>query len=363
MIIKRFILCALALSVAVAVAAADKLAIAEPVAKGGVNAADIEAFWGILEASVHSDEYRLITRGALKQMLTEIGLTTSSDLVNLNSAQRAKLGQLEGVKYILVSEVGKFGSQLNCTMKILDASTGEIDQARTKNLRCRNLDELADKIEPALEDMLSRETAGYGNQTMRVALLAPIIAFRQGSSREFVNSSGFRCKTYSLAARDIALNFSSGVKSAFARRKIRLQYFTALDKFLRRQQLGAIGEMDGYAYQKLGRELRVTYLMVITVTRFELTVGQKYIEESGVYSPLYIADIECLVELRNVEKQGDVVQQETFAIKLDMRNAVDRATLRSWTVEDCGRFAILNLVEGRIAPWLDTLAEFRPKTK
>ena len=108
--------------------AADKLAIAEPVGKGGVDAADIEAFWGILETSVQSDEYTLVSRGALKQMMTEIGLTTSSDLVNLNSTQKARLGQLEGVKFILVSEIAKFGSRLNCTLKILDASTGEIDQ-------------------------------------------------------------------------------------------------------------------------------------------------------------------------------------------------------------------------------------------
>ena len=33
-------------------AAADKLAIAEPVNKGGMSAQDIEAVWGMLEATV-----------------------------------------------------------------------------------------------------------------------------------------------------------------------------------------------------------------------------------------------------------------------------------------------------------------------
>ena len=32
--------------------AADKLGVAEPVAKGGVPAADIEAFWDILETKI-----------------------------------------------------------------------------------------------------------------------------------------------------------------------------------------------------------------------------------------------------------------------------------------------------------------------
>ena len=194
-----------------------------------------------------------------------------------------------------------------------------------------------------------------------MALLVPVVAFRPGASRRFVNATGFRCQTHSLPPREIALNFSSGVKGAFAKRRIRLQYFTALDKFLKRQNLDAIGEMDGYAYQKLGRELRVTYLVVITVSRFELTVGEKYIAETGNRSKLFLSDIECLVEVRNVEKQGDVVYQETFAVKQDLRRAVDRAVLRNWTVEDCGRYAILSLVEGRIAPWLDSIKEFGAK--
>ena len=119
--IKTFILSA-AMLLAAGVFAADKLAVAEPVAKGGMKAEEIEAFWGMLETSVKSDEYKLITRGALKQMMTEIGLTTSSDLMNLNSSQKARLGQIETVKYILVSEIGKFGTRVNCTMKILDTS-------------------------------------------------------------------------------------------------------------------------------------------------------------------------------------------------------------------------------------------------
>ncbi len=167
---KFFLSLFVAISFAIGSFAADKLAIAEPVGKGGVKAEDIEVFWGILESSIQSDEYKLISRSALKQMMTEIGLTTSSDLMNLNSTQKAKLGQIETVKYILVSEVGKFGSRLNCTMKILDSSTGEIDQARTANLRVKNLDELADRIEAALEKLLSDE-----KQLMMSAILTPNI--------------------------------------------------------------------------------------------------------------------------------------------------------------------------------------------
>ena len=359
--LKRPALLAFALTFAAAVFAADKLAIAEPVGKGGMKTEDIEAFWGILEASVKSDEYKLISRGALKQMLTEIGLTASSDLVNLNSAQKAKLGRLEGVKYILVAEIGKFGTKLNCTMKILDASTGEIDQARTHNLRCSDLDDLADKIEPALEDMLSRQKAGYGSEEVRVAMLAPRPAYRPHDTKSYINANGFRCQTYTLSHKDIMLDFNAGVKSAIVKQNIRLQYFTALDKFLRKQNLDSIGEMDSYAYQKLGRELRVTYLIVVTIPRFEITVGEKYIAESGAVSKIYMTDIECLVEVRNVEKKGDVVYQEIFADKQDLRRSVDRAALRNWTVDDCGKYAIFSLIQNQIVPWLGNIKEFKSK--
>ena len=88
--IKHFVICFLSAFLALGSFAADKLAIAEPVAKGGMKAQDIEAFWGILESSVKSDEYTLISRAALKQIMTEIGLTTSSDLMNLNSCKVKK---------------------------------------------------------------------------------------------------------------------------------------------------------------------------------------------------------------------------------------------------------------------------------
>ena len=78
-------------------------------------------------------------------------------------------------------------------------------------------------------------------------------------------------------------------------------------------------------------------------------------------SKLYLSDIECLVEVRDVEKQGDVVYQETFPIKLDLRRSVDPAILRTWNSDDCARFAIQNMVEGFIVPWLTQIPEFKTK--
>ena len=127
----------------------------EPVSSSKMRASDLAALWGILESSIKSKEYQLISRAALKQMLTEIGLVHSSDLVNLNEKQKAQLGKLSGVKYILVSELNQLGSKINCTLRIIDASTGEIDQQRTANLRVESIDELADRIEDTVSKLLA----------------------------------------------------------------------------------------------------------------------------------------------------------------------------------------------------------------
>ena len=109
MTMKKMLFTSILLCMIAVLSAADRLAIAEPINKGGMSAQDIEAVWSMLEASVDGG-YELISRSALKAMMTEIGLTTSSDLMNLNSSQKARLGEIKTVKYLLVPTVSKFGS-------------------------------------------------------------------------------------------------------------------------------------------------------------------------------------------------------------------------------------------------------------
>ena len=227
--------------------AADKLAVAEPVNKGGISASDIEAFWGILESSINSDEYTLISRGALKQMLTEIGLTENSDLVNLNSAQRARMGEVEGVKYILVSEVGKFGTRINCTMRIVDATTGEIDTARTANLRVRDLDELADKIEATLDKLLSDD-----KELMMSAILMP-------------NLQIAKIPDY------LAETFNIRLESGLLAGGVRLQNLRSVAKILRDNNLDGLYEMEPKMFRKVGGLLEVQYLIQATMHIISIT--------------------------------------------------------------------------------------------
>lgn len=315
--------------------AADKLAIAEPVGKGGVKAEDIEAFWGILETSIHSNEYKLISRAALKQMMTEIGLTTSSDLVNLNSSQKAKLGQLETVKYILVSEIGKFGSRINCTLKILDSSTGEIDQMRTANLRVRNLDELADKIEATLQTLLSDN-----KQLQMSAILKPVI--RVPGAPDYLDA-----------------DFNVLLENSLMNSGLRLQNLQSVAKILRKNDLDNLNELEPKMFVKVGKLLEVQNLIQATITRFEIARIPFHVEETGAHGFRYIGYIEGSIRIVSAQN-GQVIASIPFGEQVNFRD-LDRAMTRNWAPSDYGKYMIRTVIPMYIVPELLKVPIFKGK--
>ena len=316
--------------------AADKLAVAEPVGKGGVPASDIEAFWGILESSIQSDEYTLVSRGALKQMLTEIGLTTSSDLVNLNSRQKAKLGEVEGVKYILVSEVSKFGSRLNCTMRILDATTGEIDQARTANLRVKDLDELADQIEAALQKLLSDDKALH-----RSAILAPVIK---------VSAPSY-----------LADDFNVRLENEMLDKGLRLQNLQSVAKILKKNDMDNLNELEPKMYVKAGKLLEVEMLIQATITRFEIEKIAYNVAETGASGFRYIGNLEGSVRIISAQT-GETLGSVPFDERVDFRS-IPISTRRDWTVDDYGKYLIRTIIPQKIVPGIMKSPAFKDKNE
>lgn len=306
--------------------AADKLAIAEPVGKGGMKAVDIEAFWGILETSVQSEEYKLISRGALKQMMTEIGLTTSSDLMNLNSTQKAKLGQIETVKYILVSEISRFGSRLNCTIKILDSSTGEIDQARTANLRVKDLDELADKIEAALQTVLSDE-----KQSGASAILTPII--RIANAPAYLGS-----------------DFNVRLENSLLNKGVQLQNLQSVAKILKKNNLDNLYELEPKMFIKVGKLLEVKTLIQANITRFEVVGKKYYVEETGAKGFRYTGFLEGHVRIVSAQN-GKILASVPFEERVRFRN-LNRSMTQDWTSDDYGKYLIKTVIPQKIVPEL-----------
>ncbi len=320
--------------------AADKLAVAEPVGKGGVPASDIEAFWGILESSIQSDEYTLVSRGALKQMLTEIGLTTSSDLVSLNSTQKARLGEVEGVKYILVSEISKFGSRLNCTMRILDATTGEIDQARTANLRVKDLDELADQIEAALQKMLADDKSLH-----RSAILAPVIK---------VSAPSY-----------LADGFNVRLENEMLDKGLRLQNLQSVAKILKKNDMDNLNELEPKLYVKAGKLLEVEMLLQATITRFEIDKIAYNVAETGNSGFRYIGNLEGSVRIISAQT-GETLGSVPFDERVDFRT-IPISTRRDWTIDDYGKHLIRTVIPQKVIPGIMKSPAFKdmnpPKTE
>jgi len=305
----------------------DRLAIAEPTVRAGMEKDEGLMLWGILEDEVAAKaegKFELVSRAALQQMMTEIGLTTSSDLVNLNSTQKAKLGRLETVKYLLISEVGKFGSKVNCTMRILDASTGIIDPARTVNLRCRNLDELGDQLEWAVGKLLSDK-----KEYDRVALLKPTVTV--------ANAPAFLTSEYTNI-------FESSLISA----GVPLQNLTSVDKILAQNGLNSLNEVQPKEYVQIGRLLEVKKLLCSTIDRFEITGTPYYVAETGAKGTIYTGSMSGSLKVINTA-DGETQVVLPFDLKMDFRQLPPQMTM-TWTDVDYGKQMLRTLMTERILP-------------
>jgi hypothetical protein len=343
MIFKKTLMAAACLVLSFASFAADKLAIAEPVGKGGVTQTEIEIFWSILESSVHSKDYTLISRSALKQMMTEIGLMTSSNISNLNSEQKAKLGKLEGVKYILVSEIGKFGTQLNCTIRIMDSSTGEIDQARSANLRVKDLDELAERIEVALKRILDSkgdmENPGKDEDGKTASSRPP----RQSAILPPVVESG--------APSYLADEFNAQLESSLLEKGVKLKSSRSVASALQKGLKEPSQEINP---KKLGEILDAEIIVQATITSFEIrkrTSGivdkiSAGISGNGASRFAYTCNLKGFVRFFSAETdvQLDSIPFEEYGDINDLPDAM--------SVDDCGKLLIKTIVRQKIVPVL-----------
>ena len=223
--------------------------IAEPIVGSSLTEDDARVVWDELEASFHRSDYVLISRAALKQMMTEIGLTTSSDLLNMNSSQKAKLGQIEGIKYLIVPSLRKLGTRITLTLKTVESSTGEVDQGRSATLKATSLDEISDKLEVTLADMLRNDKNGttVAKSSKKCALLTPVIKMAQAP-------------TY------LQGDFNTWMQSALLSKGIQLANLADVSRF----QKAGLTEMTDRDYAVLGRELRVACLIQFEITDFAI---------------------------------------------------------------------------------------------
>lgn len=326
---KTLLTVALAIICAVSAFGVDKLAIAEPVVKAGVLKDEGEMLWGMLEelvASEAGDKYMLVSRAALQQLMTEIGLTTSSDLVNLNSVQRAKLGQLETVKYLLISEIGKFGTKVNCTMRLMDSSTGVIDPMRTVNLRCKDLDEVGDQLEWAVKKLFSDKKA-----LERSAVLTSLI-------------------TSANAPAYLGTDFDVILESCLINNGISVQNLKSVNAILSKNGIGSLDACEPKTYVQIGRLLEVKNLIRSTLDRFEILATPYSIPETGASGTIYTGVMSGNIRIISTA-DGETLVLQPFETRVEFRHLPPSMTM-GWTAEDYGKYMIRSSLGEHILPEL-----------
>lgn len=293
--------------------AADRLAIAEPVNKGGMKPEDIEAVWSMLEASVDGG-FDLVSRSALKTMMTEIGLTNSSDLMNLNSTQKARLGELKTVKYLLVPTVSKFGSRINLSLIMVDSSTGSIDPEKKASETFNSLDELSDKLKDTLAEI------GLGTAAKKrgvSALLVPVISARGAPDY-------------------LAEEFNVLLEATLVNNGAKLNNLQSVSRILEKNKIDQLAEVEPAMYRRIGELLRVDYLIRASITRFSVISQQIYVEVTRRYSTTRTGNIEGNIRIISAQT-GTVAGSIPFRLNLSFDD-VDGT--EDWTPRDYNKYLV-----------------------
>ena len=293
---------------------ADKLAVVEPVAKGGMKPQEIEALWSMLESSVDGG-YELISRAAIKSMMTEIGFTTSSDLVNLNSTQKAKLGQIKTVKYIFLPTVSKFGSRLNVSFMLLDVSTGEIDPDKKTSETVKSLDELADKLPDILNEMgLGRAAKKRGIS----AILTPVIRLKGAPAY-------------------LPENFNVSLENHLIENNVRLQNLQSVSKILRKNNIDNLYEAEPSMYMRIGKLLRVDKLVQASINRYSVLLKKVPIKASRRIQTSCIGNIEGNIRIISAQT-GQVIASFPFRKRINFDDIEE--DMDDWIKRDYEQYLI-----------------------
>ena len=146
---KKLHLFILALFCATALHAADRIAVAEIMTRGNIDAAGLAGLADQIEAKLGGN-YEVISRTALQAMLKEVAFQTESGLAD-SAGQLAELGRVHGVKYLLVTSVAQIGSRMGMTLMVVDCSTGKVDPKRHISLDAPDLNGLVRRLDWALD--------------------------------------------------------------------------------------------------------------------------------------------------------------------------------------------------------------------
>ena len=338
---KKILTFVLAAGAILMAAGADQIGIAEPAIGSQFSTDDALAIWDELEASFHSKDYTLISRAALKQMMTEIGIVTSSDLLNMNETQKAKLGQLKGVKYLIVPSLRKLGSRITLTLKTVESSTGEVDKERSATLKATSLDEIADKLESALNDMLRNDKNGttVARASKKCALLTPVIKM-------------------AVAPNYLQGDFNTWMQSALLAKGIQLANLADVSRF----QSAGLTEMTDQDYAVLGRKLRVACLIQFEITDFAIIDVPWASPETGASGHMYSGRFRARMKVVDAN-DGSLIDACPVAFDSPLgktTNGVPPPPVEAWAEQMISR-PVMELIVPRLELVLQKLTMPMPK--
>jgi len=273
--------------------------------------------------------YDLVSRSALKSMMTEIGLTTSSDLMNLNSSQKARLGEIKTVKYLLVPTVSKFGSRINFSLIVVDASTGSVDPEKKASETFSSLDEMADK----LKDTLAEIGLGMAAKKRGIsAILYPVV--REPRAPGYVGE-----------------DFNVLLEATLLNNGARLQNLQSVDRILRKNRIGYLNEVEPAMYRRIGELLRVDYLIQANITRFSCVFNRVYIAVTRSYRDICTGNIEGNVRIVSAQT-GALAGSIPFRLSIDFSQVEGT---ESWEARDYDKYLIDQVVPAVAGAVLETL--------
>lgn len=300
----------LALFCAASTFAADRIAVAEIMTRGNIDAAGLAGLADQIEAKLGGN-YEVISRTALQAMLKEVAFQTESGLAD-SAGQLAELGRVHGVKYLLVTSVARIGSRMGMTLMVVDCSTGKVDPKRHVSLDAPDLDGLIRQLDRALDQigLLARpgETTGRKQLAVFPVQVAPGIAADAG------NSFGTKLSELLLKSGSFELLSREALKAV------------AAESALADAALAAPGQQI-----KTGALAVGDWLILPKLTRMELQNLSSGTAIAGT-STRTVATLEA--ELRIIEvKSGTVVAVEQITCRR-RSNEIPAETRRDWTAAD-----------------------------
>ena len=309
---------------------AEKIAVAQPAANGRIAADDIEILWSTLEVSLGGD-YEIVTRDALSQMLVEIGLS-SSGLVDVADIA-ARPGELKGVDYLLISNIGRIGSGYILTLSVINASTGILDADARTQVRAADFNGLIDRIPDAFDEL------GMGRPVRRRGTVA-LLAMED-------HTGGFMP--------DYAVEYASTVlEAALLDSDFRVRTTKSIEGLLADNGLEDPDYADPATFRRMGEVVRADYLIQPVVRRFELVANERYIAATRSTVVSTVGYYEGNVRIINVSS-GETVGQIPFAVKADFARMARQTA--DWGDKDYAFYMVEQAVQPLIDGIIDTFAD------